>query len=331
MKEPVKSRTRRRLERRRFLLKKVLVSLGVLASFVLVTVFVWTHDINFPFIGSPKKFVHKITGDEILKERATFLVIGTEKSGKKIISDGLFLMIFDSKRKKVDGLMIPKGAMVTIPSQGQDTIDKALIDGDNVLINTVRNFVGVEVDYLIKLSLSDFKKVQGYEVNQILKKPYETTLSKEELKAYERAISEVVEEDVRIVYLPVKPITIGQETFFEPERDKIEKLVQEFWQIEASITHATRVIILNGCGVPMIGSEAAWKLIKAGFRVMDVKNADNFNYKTTKIIYCKENLRSAEKVKEVLKVGEIKVGDISQDHTDLIVIIGKDFEPTKNE
>ncbi len=324
---PPKSRMQRKFERRRLLLKKFLILTVIAASFVGVTFYIWTHDVNLPFIGSSRELIEKITKTETpIKKRATFLMVGTEKNGQEIKSDNLLLMVFDSERKKIDGILIPKDTMVTIPGRGHDKIYQSLSGENSVLIDTVRNFVGVEVDYLIKLSGANFKKVQEFVVSEAFKKPYETTLSFDEFKAYGKAISEIDEKNIRFVYLPVKPIIIGNETFLEPKLDEMEKVVSELWRTEVSVANTTKVLVLNGCGVPLIGVEAAQKLINASLRVMDIKNADNFNYETTQIIYCRKSIEAAEKAKEVLKVGEVKSGEISQDYVDLIIIIGKDFE-----
>jgi hypothetical protein len=45
-----------------------------------------------------------------------------------------------------------------------------------------------------------------------------------------------------------------------------------------------RVIVYNGSGEPGVAGEAAQVLIRRGYRVVDTKNADNFDYDTTQIV-----------------------------------------------
>jgi hypothetical protein len=128
--------------------------------------------------------------------------------------------------------------------------------------------------------------------------------------------------------MPVKPIKLGDQTYFEPQRAEIADLLSLWWGIDASQgEQVTRVIVYNGAGVPGIAGQAAQQLIRSGLRVIDTKNADNFAYTTTRIVVKRGDASRGEEVRRSLGVGEVVVETTTADVTDVVVIIGKDYRP----
>jgi hypothetical protein len=84
-----------------------------------------------------------------------------------------------------------------------------------------------------------------------------------------------------------------------------------------------KAVILNGSGKPAAGTAAAVKLIKANFQVRAVRNAESFNYLTTKIKVADENL--GKEIARVLNCGEVEITREVSDIADALIIIGKDF------
>ena len=72
------------------------------------------------------------------------------------------------------------------------------------------------------------------------------------------------------------------QTYFEPQRDQIADLLKSWWGVK--LGHAAAGDAghhLQRCRArPGIAGEAAQQLIRAGFRVVDTKNADQFDYET---------------------------------------------------
>ncbi len=89
----------------------------------------------------------------------------------------------------------------------------------------------------------------------------------------------------------------------------------------------TRVILYNGAGTPGVAGEAAQQLIRGGFRVVDTKNADNFNYAKTKIVVQRGDVKQGDEIARILGVGTVEQQPSEQDVADVIVIIGKDYKP----
>ncbi len=89
------------------------------------------------------------------------------------------------------------------------------------------------------------------------------------------------------------------------------------------------MIVYNGAGIPGIAGEAAQELIRGGFRVVDTKNADTFDYETTQIVVQHGDESTADGIAEILGAGEVTVQLADQQVADIIIIIGKDYVPEK--
>ncbi|MBU4555860.1 MAG: LytR C-terminal domain-containing protein, partial [Actinobacteria bacterium] len=125
-----------------------------------------------------------------------------------------------------------------------------------------------------------------------------------------------------------KPINLGEQTYFEPQRAEIADLVKTWWGVDIGVEdNVTRVIVYNGAGVPGIAGLAAQQLIRAGYRVVDTQNADTFGYATTKVIVQNGSLSSADGLVKTLGVGDVSQKAADQQVADIIVIIGKDYVP----
>jgi hypothetical protein len=128
--------------------------------------------------------------------------------------------------------------------------------------------------------------------------------------------------------MPVKPIKLGDQTYFEPQKNEVADLLKSWWGVDPSqASVATRVVVYNGAGAPGIAGEAAQELIRAGLKVIDTQNADSFDYATTKIVVRRGDADRGEEVRKVLGVGDVSVEPSTQNVTDVIVIVGKDYTP----
>ncbi len=96
--------------------------------------------------------------------------------------------------------------------------------------------------------------------------------------------------------------------------------------------------ILNGVGVKGIAAKTSGLLKeikdsdgKDKYRIDEVTDASNYNYKNTQII-CKskdsEIAKAAEEIKAKLKVGIISIRSGTPQNSDIVIIIGKDYSPT---
>jgi hypothetical protein len=95
-------------------------------------------------------------------------------------------------------------------------------------------------------------------------------------------------------------------------------------------TARPRVLIQNGVGTPGLAGAACQRLVAAGFRVVGSGNADNFNFRTSKVLVFSSSVSSAELGGRVARALGVSANDVAvspqpQNVADVIVILGKDF------
>ncbi len=88
-----------------------------------------------------------------------------------------------------------------------------------------------------------------------------------------------------------------------------------------------RVLILNGCGVSGIAGKLADYLTRNGIRVVDSKNADNFNYPST-VVYSTSDNPNDHIWLELIGVNAKTVKSLNQerDNANTVIILGKDYQ-----
>jgi len=229
-----------------------------------------------------------------------------------------------------------------------------LIDGAEAL-NILMYFSGIEKDIPLKdmkmqKNVMDaiFARIAGEDnesltnnLNQV-KDYIDSDLSLEELlklfstfasiepdnnKVYALEASSTELEGEGIVYLPD---VAGLSDLFSKDQTVAE---------EEIVTEKTiDVIILNGVGTPGIAAELSdilkSQLYESGinkFNVLEVGNADSFNYAATEIVvYTSDEsvvMNGANDLKEILAVGNITTSQDEIASSDIVIILGADYNP----
>ncbi len=313
---------RERKKRRRRLLIGGLISLFALIVVVWGGVYLW------------KKVIRPPTKKEQVKKETlpsfSFLLVGIEGEKlnlKKVESTGLMVGHYNSSDQEINAIFVPAQTLMEVPGIGFDQVGKALTGGVPSLLLGVRNFFGVQIDHYFLLNQRDFAAVLSQTKFEIaLESPLETDVDKKTAALMSESFKEIPPDAQKIVPLPTETVTMGGETYTEPQREEIERLVALIWgKGSEDIQEATKVIVLNGCGAPGIGGKVAGQLIEQGFRVIDIKNADNFDYKITQINAGEESREVALQIKNILGTGLVRIGKQTQELVDVTIIVGKDY------
>lgn len=257
--------------------------------------------------------------------RENLLVIGMEK-GEPV---GFLAIRIDAENEQVFGVAIPDGAFIEVPGQGFERVGDSLAAGADVAASAVSNYLGVPFDRYMLVPASAYRfALKEQDVRGLADDPDKTNMDDGQLKRVQRELSGVKQQNVALVPLPTKPIKVGDQTYFEPQKDEVADLLKSWWGVDAAQRSTVpRVIVYNGAGVPGIAGKAAQQLIRAGVRVVDTKNADRFDYRKTRIVVQRGDAKVGEEVRKVLGVGEVVVQPSDQDVADVIVVIGKDYRP----
>ncbi|MBE0475544.1 MAG: LytR C-terminal domain-containing protein [Coriobacteriia bacterium] len=260
--------------------------------------------------------------------RENVLVVAVEGDRAR----GFLALRAAEKEKRVFGLAIPDGAFMEVPGQGFERIGDSYHAGPEVSMAAVSNYLSVPFERYLVVDASVYEQVlQKQSVAGLLDASIRTDLTPEEADRFRRIADVTPTEDVLIVPLPVKPITLGDETYFEPRRAEVAELIESWWGVKLTGDDGpARVIVYNGSGVPGIAGHAARQLIRGGYRVVDTKNADRFGYAETLIIVQHPGEVDPEGVRKTLGVGKVVSQPSDQRIADVIVIIGKDYAPPQD-
>jgi len=304
----------------------VLAYVAGVAAVALIAVLLVVTAINTVARWSAERSAQRAATPAAQAERSkeNLLVIGVD--GDR--AAGFLALRVDAKGKQVFGIAIPDGAFMDVPGQGFERIGEAFAAGPEIALSAVTNYLTVPFeDYIVVPKAVYADALTEQRVSEIPAASLQSDLTQEQMAALTKSLSAIDEKNVALVPMPVKPLKLGDQTYFEPQREEIADLLKSWWGVDATDqASAVRVIVYNGAGSPGIAGEAAQVLIRSGFRVVDTKNADNFDYETTKIVVRRGDAASGEDVREALGVGEVSVEPSSADAADVIVIIGKDYK-----
>lgn len=253
------------------------------------------------------------------------LVIGTQ-NGKAV---GFLAIRVDGKGKQVFGVAIPDGAFLEVPGQGFERVGESFPAGPDVSLSAVSNYLTVPFRNYATVPADVYQNaLKNQQVGAIAGAIQQTNLTDAQRAQLSATLASVTPKNTALVPLPVKPIKLGTQTYYEPQRAEVADLLKAWWGVDpTAAADITRVIIYNGAGKPGIAGSAAQALIRGGFRVIDTKNADRFDYKSTIVIVQRGPVEKGKEAAKVLGTGQVVEKPTDQNVTDLVIIIGKDYKP----
>ena len=298
---------------------------GVLVGILVLTLL--AYGINAATRWNAVRLAEKSGSRQELEKRSreNVLVIGVQ-DGK---ATGFLALRVDRKGDQIFGVAIPDGAFIEVPGQGFERIGESYAEGAKVSLSAISNYLTVPFHTYIAVPAAVYSDaMKNQSLSSIASEATSSSLSPSELEALAKDLSAISQGNTAIVPLPVKPIKLGNQTYFEPQRAEVADLLKSWWGVDASKAAAvTRVILYNGAGAPGVAGEAAQQLIRGGFRVIDTKNADNFSYANTKVVVQRGDSKQGDEIVRILGVGTVEQQPSEQDVADVIVIIGKDYKP----
>ena len=130
-----------------------------------------------------------------------------------------------------------------------------------------------------------------------------------------------VPADTLVEELPIKDAGSGVASM---DTVKAEDLIGQLFARPTD--EVASVVLLNGNGVPGIGASLAERIVPRGFRVVVSTNARSFEFETTQIVVRDERFMSVgRRLRSLIGVGQVSVGQASTGLADITVLIGKDF------
>jgi hypothetical protein len=253
------------------------------------------------------------------------------------------------------GLVLPGKIDITIPGQGDGTIDDATQLPGSTAATAIANLLGVPIAHHVSFGQGRIAAVVdragGLEVGGTQMPGAEVVDS---LLASEGAADAVWETTLEAVLdtvtweaadlpqadrpadvaallnaargasvevLPAEEVTGG---ILRTDPEAIRLIVTSAWG--APDREVLPIVVLNGSGAPGIGEEVAERVIPGGFRVVVSENASDFDHETTMIVVATEEHRAlGERVRDLLGVGEVQVAGPASGLADVTVVVGKDL------
>jgi anionic cell wall polymer biosynthesis LytR-Cps2A-Psr (LCP) family protein len=229
-----------------------------------------------------------------------------------------------------------------------------LIDGAEAQ-NILMYFSGIEKDIPLKdmkiqKSLMDaiFARIAGEDnesltnnLNQV-KDYIDSDLSLEELLKLFSTFASIEQDNNSVYTLEASSTELeGEGIVYLPDVAGLSDLFSKEQAVaeEEVVTERTiDVIILNGVGTPGIAAALSdalkGQLYESGvnkFDVLEVGNADSFNYATSEIVvYTSDEsvvMNAANDIKEILAVGNITTSQDEIANSDIVIILGADYNP----
>lgn len=212
-----------------------------------------------------------------------------------------------------------------IPGVGFDRIDKAYnAGGVETTLNVLGNIFSQKIsNYLIFHS----KQQKSSDIPTLFLSGKESNLTSEQRVFLNKKLKR---KKISIKDLPARKISINNDSFYQPDNDKISQVVKGFYDEEITTNNKINIEIYNANGSAGIASLAAVQLIKKGFLVGAVsnyknkKNQDYFGSTETKIIYGNTGVSKAEEIRNLLKVGIVEKN--SGENNKVIIILGSDYK-----
>ena len=231
-----------------------------------------------------------------------------------------------------------------------------LLDGDETQ-NILKFFSGIEKDVPIedikiqkKIIDTIIARIVGTSEEDLtnninLVKDYiDSDLSLEELLKLFSTFSKI-EAGKNMVYtlgISSKTELDGGRTVYLPDVANLSNLFNKDQTQEEVVTGAERTItvtILNGVGTPGIAAELSdalksqvYESGKDKFDILEVGNADNFNYSESEIVVYSSNesiiMTAASEIKGMLGTGNITTREEEVVSSDIVIILGSDYDPT---
>ncbi|MDP2945282.1 MAG: LCP family protein [Atribacterota bacterium] len=180
-----------------------------------------------------------------------------------------------------------------------------------------------------KLALAVIKKMINFDsiikipqISEGMKEYIETNIEARDTVALANLFRGVNQEKFRVETVQSKPVYIKGISYLEPNVEEVQQRVKSLIYSKNS---GMKVEVLNGNSMMGIAHKIAQDLELQGFEIVNVGNADNFNYQQTKIIVYSKEVNLDNQFKELFRDFEIVKEYQDQTNLDLVIILGKDM------
>lgn len=180
-----------------------------------------------------------------------------------------------------------------------------------------------------KLALAVIKKMMNFDsitkipqISEEIKRYIETNIKVQDAIALANLFKGVNQEKFKLETVLGNPVYIEGVSYLEPNVEEVRKRVKS---LIYGLNSGVEVEVLNGNAMSGIAHRIAKDLELQGFKVVNIGNADNFDYEKTKIIVYSKEVNLDNEFKKLFNDFEIVKEYRTQTNIDLVIILGKDM------
>jgi len=180
-----------------------------------------------------------------------------------------------------------------------------------------------------KLALAVIEKIMNFDsitkipqISEEMKKYIETNIKVQDAIALANLFKGINQEKFKVETVQGKPVYIEGISYLEPD---VEEVRQRVKSLIYSKNSGMKVEVLNGNAMAGIAHKIAKDLELQGFEIVNLDNADNFNYEKTKIIVYSKEVNLDNEFKKLFNDFEIVKEYQTNTNLDLVIILGKDM------
>ena len=180
-----------------------------------------------------------------------------------------------------------------------------------------------------KLALAVIKKMISFDsitkipqISEGMKGYIETNIKAQDAIAFANLFRGINQEKFKVETVQGEPVYIEGISYLEPD---VEEVRQRVKSLIYSKNRGMKVEVLNGNAMTGIAHKIAKDLELQGFEIVNLGNADNFNYEKTKIIVYSKEVNLDNEFKKLFNDFEIVKEYRTNANLDLVIILGKDM------
>ncbi len=168
--------------------------------------------------------------------------------------------------------------------------------------------------------------VKSIKTFQNLEKQLKTNLTRKDLRALANLLPELKPEKIKFLAAFPNKIAVRKKIKVARVQRMVPRPIKKIIE-ESEPQKVIKIQLLNGAGIAGLAGIIRNKLQKLSFiDVVEVGNADRFDYKTSVIIDHSNNPQSAYRIRKLLKTGKLEFNPSKQLMVDVTLIIGKDLK-----
>ena len=180
-----------------------------------------------------------------------------------------------------------------------------------------------------KLALAVIEKMMNFDsitkipqISEEIKGYIETNIKVQDAIALANLFKGINQEKYKVETVQGEPVYIEGISYLEPD---VEEVRQRMKSLIYSKNSGMKVEVLNGNAMTGIAHKIAKDLELQGFEIVNLGNADNFNYEKTKIIIYSKEVNLNNEFKKLFNDFEIVKEYQTNANLDLVIILGKDM------